>query len=174
MPPPFLIFMWKKHQARNSEMGVRPVETCIVNDAHGSQRDMCGRPAAEGREFSGPACIGHLCQHVSSNGHRCKKMPERLDKGTIRANGGWFPDLSRSTNCRRHEKYNCIQLINNSVRCSGAKVSGLDYCASHAALMCKWEEPVERRECGRLAYPGSKYCTVHCWYDFHLFAQTEM
>ncbi|KAL2256248.1 hypothetical protein VTK26DRAFT_1932 [Humicola hyalothermophila] len=142
-------------------MRIPTAETCIVNDAHGSQRDMCGRPAIRDRRFLAPACASHVCQHICSNGRRCERLPVRLDKGTIYPSGGWFPDFSRSANCSRHEKYNCVHITNDSVRCSGTKAPGLDYCASHAALVCRWETG-RRKTCSKAAHPGSDYCTAHC------------
>ena len=155
---------------KKTPMRSRTPETCIVNDAHGGRKDICGRSAVVDRECPPPACTNHLCQHRRSNGHKCKSTPIRLAHGNIYARGGWFPDMRRSVNCRRHEKYNCVQLMNGSVRCSGVKVPGLDYCAAHAALLCKWKVG-EGVLCAELAFPGSKYCMAHCWCE-SLFLET--
>lgn len=137
-------------------------ETCIVNDGGRDLEGVCGRPASKFRRCPAPVCATHLCQHRCANGHQCWRTPLRLAYGDISARKGWVPDGSKSANCRRHEKYNCVHVTNGSERCPGAKVSGSSYCAVHEALLCRWEVG-DSLLCGDPAYPGSSYCTAHCW-----------
>lgn len=157
-----VLFSKSRKESKRPPMSSRSQETCIVNDAHGGRTDMCGRPAAEDRECTVPVCADHLCQHRRSEGDRCRSAPVRLDYGDLYARRGWFPDMRKSANCRRHQRYNCVQLMNGSVRCSGVRVSGADYCAAHAALLCR-QKAEDGVSCAEIALAGSKYCAAHCW-----------
>lgn len=160
----FSLFCQNPQRQRQSQVG----QTCIVNESHGDLNSICARAVAKNRACAAPVCSGHLCQHQSSGKARCRATPMRLVHGTIYPYGGLFPDRSKSVNCERHEKYNCVQLMSNSVRCSGKTVPRSPCCVAHAASLCGWKI-ASRTYCAALAYKGTCYCREHCWYGFSFF-----
>jgi hypothetical protein len=155
---------------RERRVSERPA-TCIVNNGYLGVLSVCGRTAAEGRDCPEPVCADHLCQYRRSNGHRCKRTPLRLAHGDVYTAGGWFPDTAQSVNCARHERYNCVGLINGTARCPAMKIPGRDYCSAHAATLCKWKSR-DGSLCAREACQGSRYCPGHCWYETPLTRET--
>lgn len=143
---------------------ISPPPKCIVNEAHLGMSGICGRPAAHHRRCAGPVCVEHLCQYRGSNGHRCRKTPLRLLRGTLYHATGWFPNMRESVNCAEHEGYSCAGLVNsdNTIRCGRMKVAGRDCCDLHAATLCKWLMD-NGRYCESEAREGSWYCREHCW-----------
>ncbi|KAK4122407.1 hypothetical protein N657DRAFT_575820 [Parathielavia appendiculata] len=110
--------------------------TCIVNDAHLGREGVCGKVAAGKHSV----CATHLCQYrPSPNGRRCGKLPLRLASRRVYTAAGWYPDTAESVYCKEHEKYNCMGVISDTMRCSAARTPGEAYCLTHAAVMCKWE-----------------------------------
>ncbi|KAK4041790.1 hypothetical protein C8A01DRAFT_14512 [Parachaetomium inaequale] len=155
-------FILPGRERRASE---RPA-TCIVSNG---VLNVCGRAAAEGRDCPEPVCADHLCQYRRSNGHSCKRTPLRLAHGDVYTTGGWFPDTEQSVNCARHERYNCVALINGAARCPGMKTHGRDYCSAHAATPCKWKSrdgslditDHDGYRCPKRRSPSTVFCRGH-------------
>ncbi len=152
--------------ARPARRSSEPPVTCIVSDAHLGVSGVCGRVAAEDRECSEPVCADHLCQHQLPSGRRCSRTPLRLVRGPVFNAAGWFPNTVESVNCQRHERYNCTELIDDTMRCPGVSIQGQEYCAVHGAALCRWDTG-GGRQCGRYcdveADGESDYCSRHRW-----------
>ena len=144
--------------ARPARRSSEPPVACIVSDAYLGVSGVCGMEAAEDRECPEPVCADHLCQHQLPNGRRCRRTPLRLVRGLVFNAAGWLPNTIESANCQRHERYNCTEIIDDTVRCSGISIQGQDYCSVHAAALCRWD-----KGCAVEVDGESDYCKRHRW-----------
>ncbi len=149
-------------RAKAARRSSEPPVTCIVSDAYLGVSDVCGMEVAENRECPEPVCADHLCQHQLPTGSRCTGTPLRLVRGLVFNAAGWLPNTIESANCQDHERYNCEEIIDGTVRCSGTRIQGQDYCSVHAARFCPWDME-GGQQCGENVDGESDYCGRHRW-----------